>query len=266
VVASFPGKAFLDFGWRIPFLLSIILVAVGLLIRMRITETPDFEQLKQTKTIDKAPILSVLRHDWKTALLACGAMFVISGAFYIMTTFLVSYGNVVLHVPTSYVLNGTLVGSAVSLIILPLAGALSDRVGRLPVYLTGAVLLAVSAFPIFWLVDLKSPLTIALGFALGQIALSIMYGPQAAFFSELFGANVRYSGASLGYQLASVVAGGLAPTIATGLLIFFGKVSWPIALYVIVMCVITFVSVWLAGETRPATATTAAAASGSNAD
>jgi MHS family shikimate/dehydroshikimate transporter-like MFS transporter len=265
VVASFPGQSFLTIGWRIPFLLSAILVAVGLLIRMRITETPDFEQLKQTKTIDKAPILSVLRYGWKTALLACGAMFVISGAFYIMTTFLVSYGDVVLHVPTSYVLNATLVGSLVSLVILPLAGALSDRVGRLPVYLTGAVLLAVLVFPVFWLVDLKSPLTIALGFAVGQIGLSIMYGPQAAFFSELFGANVRYSGASLGYQLASVIAGGLAPTIATTLLIVFGKVSWPIALYVIVMCVITFVSVWLAGETRPATATSAAA-SGSTAD
>lgn len=266
VVAWFPGQSFLTIGWRIPFLLSIILVGLGLLIRMRITETPDFEQLKQTQAIDKAPILSVLRYNWKTALLACGAMFVISGAFYILTTFLVGYGTTVLHTPPSYVLNGSLVSSVVALIILPLAGAWSDRIGRLPVYLIGAVLLAVLTFPIFWLIDMKSQLTIILAFVLSQVALSIMYGPQAAFFSELFGANVRYSGASLGYQLASIVAGGLAPTIATALLIWSGNAYWPIALYIIVMCVITFVSVLLAGETRPVTATSAAAASGSTAD
>jgi MFS family permease len=252
-VAWFPGNAFLTIGWRIPFLLSIILVAVGLFIRLRIAETPDFERLKQTRTIDPVPVLSVLRNSWRTVLLAAGAFFVVSGGFYVLNTFLVSYGSTVLHTPPSYVLNATLVGSVASLILLPLAGALSDRLGRLPVYLTGAVLLVLFAFPIFWLIDLKSPLAIALSFVLAQIGLSLMYGPQAAFFSELFGANVRYSGASLGYQLASVVAGGLAPTIATTLLIWFDRASWPIAVYVIVMAIITIVSTYLAGETRPAT-------------
>jgi MFS family permease len=263
VVAWFPGPSFLAIGWRIPFLLSIILVGVGLFIRLRITETPDFERLKESEAIHSVPILSVLRDSWKTVLLAAGAFFVVNGSFYIFITFLVSYGTGILHVPASYILNGTLVSSVISLATLPLAGIWSDRVGRLPVYLGGAVLMALLAFPIFWLVDMKSPWTIILAACLGQFALSMMYGPQAAFFSELFGANVRYSGASLGYQAASVLAGGLAPTIATTLLIWSGNASWPIAIYVIVMSAITFVSVFLAGETRPATV---AAASGSAGD
>jgi MHS family shikimate/dehydroshikimate transporter-like MFS transporter len=263
VVAWFPGASLLSVGWRIPFLLSIVLVAIGLFIRLRITETPDFEQLKEENAIDSVPILSVLRHNWKTVLLAGGAFFVVNGSFYIFITFLVGYSTGILHVPSSYVLNATLIGSVVSLVVLPLAGAWTDRVGRLPVYLGGAVLMAVVAFPVFWLVDMKSPWTIILGICLGQFALSLMYGPQAAFFSELFGTSVRYSGASLGYQAASVVAGGLAPTIATSLLLWSGNASWPIAVYIIVMSAITFVSVYLAGETRPAGA---AAASGSVGD
>lgn len=256
-IAQFPGPSLLTIGWRIPFLLSIILVVVGLFIRMRIAETPDFEQLKINQAIDKAPILSVVRHNWKTVLLAGGAFFVVNGSFYIFITFLVSYGTDILHVPSSYILNATLIGSVVSLVVLPLAGAWTDRVGRLPVYLGGAVLMAIVAFPAFWLVDMKLPWGIILGVCLGQFALSMMYGPQAAFFSELFGANVRYSGASLGYQAASVVAGGLAPTIATTLLLWSGNASWTIALYIIVMSAITFVSVYLAGETRSATAAAA---------
>jgi MFS family permease len=257
VVVWFPGPSLLGIGWRIPFLLSIILVGVGLFIRLRITETPDFERLKETQTIDRIPILSVLRHNWKTVLLAGGAFFVVNGSFYIFITFLVSYSTGILHVPSSYILNATLIGSVISLVVLPLAGAWTDRVGRLPVYLGGAILMAVVAFPVFWLVDMKSPWTIILGVCLGQFALSLMYGPQAAFFSELFGANVRYSGASLGYQAASVVAGGLAPTIATTLLLWSGNASWTIAVYIIVMSVITFVSVYLAGETRPASSAVA---------
>jgi MHS family shikimate/dehydroshikimate transporter-like MFS transporter len=251
VVVWFPGASLLSIGWRIPFLLSVVLVAVGLFIRMRITETPDFEQLKAEDAIDRMPIISVLRHNWKNVLLAAGAFFANNGCFYILITFLVSYATGILHVPASYIFNATMIGSVILLVVLPLAGAWTDRVGRLPVFLGGAVMMAVVAFPLFWLVDMRSPLTIIIGICLGQIALGLMYGPQAAFFSELFGANVRYSGASLGYQAASVVAGGLAPTIATTLLLWSGNGSWTIALYIIVMCVITFVSVYLAGETRP---------------
>jgi MFS family permease len=139
-------------------------------------------------------------------------------------------------------------------IAIVLASTLSDRIGRLPVYLAGAVFVALMAFPLFWLVDTKSPLLIDLALFLAIGGIGIMYGSQAAFFSELFGANVRYSGASLGYQITAIFAGGLAPFVATALLAAFNNAFWPISLYIIGMALITFVCTYLAGETRPAIA------------
>jgi MFS family permease len=254
ISSSFSEQAFLSFGWRIPFLLSIILVAVGLVIRLSITETPDFERVKATRTIVRVPLLDVVRTNLKTVILAAGAFFVVNGAFYIFITFIVSYGTKVLHASSSTMLNGTLIGAVGMAIAIVLASTLSDRIGRLPVYLAGAVFVALMAFPLFWLVDTKSPLLIDLALFLAIGGIGIMYGPQAAFFSELFGANVRYSGASLGYQITAIFAGGLAPFVATALLAAFNNASWPISLYIIGMALITFVCTYLAGETRPAIA------------
>jgi MFS family permease len=136
-------------------------------------------------------------------------------------------------------------------IVLPLAGALSDRFGRLPIYLIGAGLTILTAFPIFWLIDTKSPALIALALSLGLGTIALMYGPLAAFYSEMFPPRVRYSGTSLGYQ-GSVILAGLAPFIATALLGIFGPVSWPIVIYIVVMGIITIISASLAGETRTA--------------
>jgi len=252
--SSFSKQDFLGFAWRIPFLLSIIIVGVGLFIRLSITETPDFERVKETEAIVRIPLVDVLRTSWRTVILAAGAFFVVNGAFYIFITFVVSYGTTVLHVSSNTMLTGTLVGAVGMAITILAAGMLSDRVGRLPVYLAGAVFLALFAFPVFWLIDTRSPLLIDLALFLGIGSIGIMYGPQAAFFSELFGANIRYSGASLGYQITAIFAGGLAPFVATALLIQFHNASWPIAVYVIGMAAITFVCTYLAGETHPAVA------------
>ncbi len=251
VASSFPTAGFLSIGWRIPFLLSIVLVAVGLFIRLRITETPDFERVRETRTIARMPIIDVLRTNWKNVLLAAGAFFLTNGTFYIYVTFIVSYGSKILKVPSSFMLNGTLVGAVAMGVTILAAGALSDRLGRLPVYLAGAAFVGVMAFPVFWLINTRSPVLIALALAIGLGGIGIMYGPQAAFFSEMFGANVRYSGASLGYQITAIFAGGLAPFIATALLAQFHDASWPIALYIIGMAIITLVCTYLAGETRP---------------
>jgi len=151
-------------------------------------------------------------------------------------------------------LTGVLVGAVTMGITILAAGALSDRLGRLPVYLTGAAFVGLMAFPVFLLIDTRSPALIALALAIGIGGIGIMYGPQAAFFSELFGANVRYSGASLGYQITTIFAGGLAPFIATALLAQFNNASWPIALYIVGMAIITLVCTYLAGETRPSAA------------
>jgi MFS family permease len=253
---SLSSSQFLSFGWRIPFLLSILLIITGLVIRLRITETPAFEKVKEQKSVVRVPIFQVLRKDLKNVLLAGGIFFIANGGFYIFITFIVSYGKDVLDMSQTIFLNATLVSAVVLFLTLPLAGILSDRFGRRALCLAGSILSLVLAFPIFWLIDTKSVGLIVLALCLAQLGVGLVYGPLAAFFSELFGANVRYSGASLGYQAASVVAGGLAPFVATALLGVANDASWPVALYVAAMALITVVSTALAPETKPATAET----------
>lgn len=251
---SFSSEQFLSIGWRIPFLVSIVLVVAGLFIRLRITETPDFEEVKERRAIVRVPLFQVLRRDIKNVLLASGIFFIANGGFYIFITFIVSYGKNVLGMSQTVFLNGTLISAVVLFITLPLAGMLSDILGRRTLCLMGAAFTAVMAFPIFWLIDSKSALLITLALCLAQFGTGLVYGPLAAFFTELFGVQVRYSGASLGYQAASVVAGGLAPFVATALLGVDHNASWPVALYVAGMALITVVASYLAPETRPTAA------------
>ena len=157
-----------------------------------------------------------------------------------------------MHVSQTSVLNGVLVASAVQFLVIPFYGMLSDRIGRRPVYLAGAMGLAAFAFPFFWMVDTGNATMIGLAIVLGLVIQSLMYAPQAAFFSELFGTDVRYTGASIGYQLASPLAGGIAPLISTALLQRSGGEPWPIAVYMIGLSAVTLVSVWLAAETHRA--------------
>ena len=250
--SALPEKDFLSWGWRVPFLLGILLTAVGLFIRLAIVESPVFAQMKATRAEARLPILEVVRRHPRNVLLAMGARFAENTSFYLFTVFVLTYATKQLGVAKADVLNGVLLASAVQFGLIPLFGALSDRVGRRPVYLGGAVFTALFAFPFFWLVDLKSTAGIWTAIVIGLVGHSAMYGPQAAFFSELFGTNVRYSGASLGYQLASPFAGGLAPLIATALLQWSGGQPWPVAAYLVGMTLITVLSVWLAEETHRA--------------
>ena len=249
--SSLPEKDFIAWGWRVPFLLGLLLLGIGLFIRLAVVESPVFLAMKAARpAAARPPIFEVLTKYRRNVLLAMGARFAENAFFYIFTVFVLSYATKQLDLPKATILNGVLLGSAVQLVCIPCFGALSDRVGRRPVYLGGAVFLALFAFPFFWLVDQKSTVAVWAAIVVGLIGHSAMYGPQAAFFSELFGTNVRYSGASLGYQLASPLAGGLAPLIATALLQWSGGQPWPIAVYLVVMALITIVSVWLAKETH----------------
>ncbi|MGZ6125571.1 MAG: MFS transporter [Myxococcales bacterium] len=248
-----PEETFLSWGWRVPFLLSFILVGVGLYIRMKIAESPVFlklkEQASREKAVAKMPILEVIKHP-RNILLAMGARFAENGLFYIFTAFALSYVSTQLKVDRVVALNGLLIAAAVNIVVGPAWGALSDKFGRRPVYIYGAIACGLLAFPFFWMLQTRQPwiivLAILLPLSLGHAA---MYGPQAAFFSELFPAKVRYSGASLGYQLASVFAGGLSPLLATALLAWGGGNPIGVSLYMVALVLITVVSVGLTKET-----------------
>jgi len=248
--STLPEPAFLSWGWRVPFLLGILLMGVGLFIRLYVLESPLFTAMKAERPPATLPILLVLRDYRRNVLLAMGARFAENAFFYIFTVLALSYGTQQLQLTKATVLQGVLLGSALQFVVIPLFGAWSDRIGRRPVYLGGAVFLTLFSFPFFWLVDTQHAAAVWLAISVGLIGHSAMYGPQAAFFSEMFGTHVRYSGASLGYQLASPLAGGLAPLIATALLQWSGGKPWPVAVYLVVMGIITIVCVWLAAETH----------------
>jgi MFS transporter, MHS family, shikimate and dehydroshikimate transport protein len=246
--ARLPEEQFLSWGWRVPFLLSILLVGVGLIIRVRVLETPAFTRVKAARTEARRPIVEVLRTHPKEVLLAMGLRFAENGAFYIYTVFVLVYGTQKAGIHRQTVLNGILIAAACALVAIPVCGALSDRVGRRPVYLFGACVTGLFAYPLFWLLDTGSTPLVWLALVVALVfAHSPMYGPQAAFLCELFGTRVRYSGASLGSQLASVIAGGLSPFIATALLPY-GRGA--LASYIIAMAVVTIVAVLVATETR----------------
>jgi MHS family shikimate/dehydroshikimate transporter-like MFS transporter len=246
--ARLPEDQFLSWGWRVPFLLSILLVAVGLMIRLRILETPVFMRVKETRTEARRPIVELLQTQRKEVLLAMGARFAENGAFYIYTVFVLVYGTEKVGLDRQTVLTGVLIAAACALFAIPFCGALSDRLGRRPVYMFGACVTALFAYPLFWLLDTGSTPLVWLALVVALVlAHSPMYGPQAAFLSELFGTRVRYSGATLGAQLSSVIAGGLSPFIATALLPY-GRGA--LASYIIAMALVTIAAVLVASETR----------------
>ena len=239
----------MSWGWRIPFLLGVVLLSVGMFIRVRVMESPLFANVQKKKEVSPVPILEVFRKYPKNVLLAMGARFAENACFYIFSVFVLSFATEQLGLAQSDVLVGVWIAAAVQMIAIPAFGLLSDTVGRRPVYLLGALFTTAFAFPFFWLIETQNVALVWLAIVVGMIGHAAMYGPQAAFFSELFGTNVRFSGASIGYQLASPLAGGLAPLIATTLLQWSGNATWPVSLYMIATGCVTVLSVLLAAET-----------------
>jgi MFS transporter, MHS family, shikimate and dehydroshikimate transport protein len=241
---------FMAWGWRIPFLVSIVLVVVGLFVRLAVMESPAFKEVKETKTEVDVPLVALVKTHKRDVLTAMGMRIAENGCFYIFTVFVLAYGEDTLNLSKNTMLTGVIIAAALGLFTVPFYGWLSDRFGRRKLYMAGAVFTLAFVFPFFALLDTKEPVLIWLAIVLAvNVGHDLMYGPQAAYFSELFATRMRYTGASVGYQLASVFGGGFAPLIAVALLAAGGDKPYLVGAYMMVMGVITVVATYYARET-----------------
>ncbi|SFQ68415.1 MFS transporter [Amycolatopsis rubida] len=251
-----PDAAFLSWGWRLPFLVSVVMFAVVVYIQAKVEDTAEFRQLQRAASrpdnaVQSAPLAQVVRNKWGTILLGCGILSATNSLFYISVSGLLSYGTGSLGLERDPLLAVVLAGSAAMLATIPWSGHLSDKVGRRPLILIGGLGVAVWAFPYFLLVDTASLPLIFVAVLVGFVFQCLTYGPIASFLSELFAPNVRYSGASLAYQLSAIIVSGGTPFLMTALIAKTGS-TMPVAAYILIMGLVTFASAWFLPETNPA--------------
>jgi MHS family shikimate/dehydroshikimate transporter-like MFS transporter len=249
-LSSLPESSFLAWGWRIPFLISSVLVGVGLFIRLRIAETPAFEKLQDEQKVAPMPLAILLAHHKRELLISIGLKVSEVAWVYIMTVFVITYGAGHLGLPKSLILNAILGAALLEFITMPLFGWMSDIVGRRAMFIAGSLLSALCAFAVFTLLDTRNPTIVVASIAvIVSITHAMMFGPEAAYLPELFGTKTRYTGCSIGCQVAAAISGGLAPVVATGLLGWSGS-TWPISIYLVVLAAITLVSALASAETK----------------
>jgi len=248
-------QQFVAWGWRIPFIASAALVAIGVFIRLRIPETPDFKDVLREGKVARFPVWeTILRHP-KDLIIGLGARITEISWIYVITIFGLNYAVQTLGLSRNLVLGAIALGAAGELITIPLCGRLSDLVGRRLIYLVGCVAAILLSFPIFWGIESRDPTIVVLAFVIGMsVGHGIMYGVQASFLSEMFPSNLRYSGASLGYQIAAPIGGGLVPLAAAALVGLNNGATWPVSLLMIVIAALTIVAVSFARETAPGVA------------
>ena len=254
LMTLFSEADFLSWGWRIPFLLSSVLVLLGLWIRKDIDETPDFQRVKASGQVAKAPLRDTLKHHWREVLIAAGLKVVETAPFYIFSTFVVSYATSTLTYQKSQALEAVTLGALVATIMIPLMGLLSDKVGRQRMYAISVFVLGLFIVPWFMLLNTGTTWGIVLATV---IAFGVLWAPVTAVLgtlcSEIFSANVRYTGITLGYQLGAALAGGTAPLIATGLLAKYDGDWVPVAWYLAVTVTISLIAIFCAIRVKRAT-------------
>jgi len=251
LLSYLPEADFFSWGWRIAFLISAVLVAVGLYIRLKIMETPAFTRIQGTNKVAHVPFFELIRTHGKNTLLGLGARYIEGVTFNIFGVFVVGYLAGTLGLPRQTALSGVMIASAIMIIMLPIYGTLSDRVGRRRMFAIAGLLIGILSFPSFWLMQTKEPLLIWLAIAIPfAIVYPAVYGPQAALFSELFDTRVRYTGISFVYQFSGIYASGLTPIIATALLPAGGNKPWLICLYVLIVSIISAASVFAMTESH----------------
>ena len=241
VFSTISGDQFLVWGWRIPFMLSIVMVGVGLYIRLGILETPAFQRIVDEQRVERVPVIEVLKRQPKEVILSALARTGEQAPAYIYLAFIFAYGTQILHQSRDFLLTALITAGVISLFTIPIAGALSDRFGRKRIYLIGSVLTGIFGFVYFAMLNTMVPSWIFLAIVLSFVPHDLMYGPQGALIAECFTPRLRYSGASIGYQLASITAGGPAPLIATALLAAFGS-GYVIAAYIAVCAIVSIVA------------------------
>jgi len=241
VFSRISGDQFLVWGWRIPFMLSIVMVVIGLYIRLGILETPAFRRLVAENRIERVPVVEVVKRQPKMIVLTALARMAEQAPAYIYLAFVFAYGTQVLHISRDFLLISLICAGILSLGTIPLAGHLSDRIGRKRMYIIGAVATGIFGFVYFAMLDTTVPVLVFLGIVLSFVPHDLMYGPQAALIAECFTPRLRYSGASIGYQLSSVISGGPAPLIATALLAMYGS-GYVIATYILFCAIVSIVS------------------------
>jgi MFS transporter, MHS family, shikimate and dehydroshikimate transport protein len=249
LVSQLPENDFMTWGWRIPFLISVLLVGVGLWIRLSMEETPAFRQIKAKNEVAKMPIVDIFRYHRRPFFTAvCLKISEIAYAS-IAGVFIMSYATSRLGLSRGLVLNGAFLSSLVALFSIPFFGWLSDKVGRKIMFYASCLFSALFAFPMFWLLDTRDPtiviLTIVVAISFGQM---VMFGIGAPWYSELFTARLRYSGASLGFQVGAALSGGLSPLIAASLMTWAGGATWPVSVFLIVCALITAIATGVAPE------------------
>jgi MFS family permease len=241
VFSRISGDQFLVWGWRIPFLLSIVMIAIGLYIRLGIMETPVFRRIVAENRVERVPVLEVIKRQPRSIILAALARMAEQAPAYIYLAFIFAYGTQVIHQDRDFLLICLISAGIVSLFTIPFAGHMSDRIGRRRMYIIGAVLTGLFGFVYFGMLNTAAPVLIFIAIVLSFVPHDLMYGPQAALIAECFTPRLRYSGASIGYQLSSVISGGPAPLIATALLAATGS-GYVIALYILFCAVVSIVA------------------------